>query len=175
VVMISVMAVTSVHMRAHQYSIANISTVLGSHVLGMYAFSLVSGRLSDRWGRGPVIAFGSFTLLLACLAAPLSPELLPLAVALFLLGLGWNFCFVGGSSLLSDQLSPGERARTQGTSDLLVGLASAMTGILTGLAFAARGYGFVAMIGAALSLVPLFMALLWMRNRRLSSVLEAGD
>ena len=175
VVMISVMAITSLHMRQHQHSIADISIVLASHTFGMYAFSLISGRLADSWGRGPVIVFGSITLLLACLAAPLSPDILPLVVSLFLLGLGWNFCFVGGSTLLSDQLSPSERARTQGANDLLVGLASAVTGLLTGLAFSARGYGFVAMIGVALSLVPLSMALLWMRRQHLSAALQAGD
>ena len=72
----------------------------------MFAFSVFSGQLADRWGRGPVIITGAATLVLACAAATLSPDVLPLGVALFLLGLGWNFCYVGGSTLLADQLSP---------------------------------------------------------------------
>ena len=84
---------------------------------------------------------------------------MPLAVALFVLGLGWNLCFVGGSTLLADQLTPRERARTQGFNDLLVGLASAAGSLGSGLVFAALGYNVMAWTGAALALVPLVLAL----------------
>jgi MFS family permease len=75
--------------------LGSISLVIGAHTFGMFAFSVISGRLADRHGRVPVIAAGSAALILACLAAPLSPDVLPLAASLFLLGLGWNFCYVG--------------------------------------------------------------------------------
>jgi MFS family permease len=133
----------------------------------MFAFSVLSGRLSDRWGRGPVILVGASTLLLACITAPLSPDVFPLAVSLFLLGLGWNFCFVGGSALLSDQLSPVERSRTQGTNDLLVGLASATGSLGSGFIFAASNYTVIALVSGVLALIPLFMSLLWIRKRSL--------
>ncbi|MDD2922867.1 MAG: MFS transporter, partial [Anaerolineales bacterium] len=116
-VMVLVMVITSLHMRDHNHMLGDISIVISSHTFGMYAFSIISGRLADSWGRGQVIIVGSATLALACVAATLSPNVLPLGVALFLLGLGWNFCFVGGSTLLADQLSPAERARTQGFND----------------------------------------------------------
>jgi len=106
--------------------LGDISIVISAHTFGMYAFSIVSGQLADRWGRGPVIIIGSVSLILACLGATISPDVLPLGAALFLLGLGWNFCYVGGSTLLADQLTPVERARTQGFNDLLVGLAGAI-------------------------------------------------
>jgi len=50
-VMVMVMVMTSLHMRDHQHALASISLVIGSHTFGMYAFSLISGRLADRWGR----------------------------------------------------------------------------------------------------------------------------
>jgi predicted MFS family arabinose efflux permease len=106
-VMVLVMVITSLHMKDHQHALGDISIVISAHTFGMYAFSVFSGRLADRWGRGPVILVGSATLVLACLSATLSPDVLPLGVALFFLGLGWNFCYVGGSTLLADQLSPG--------------------------------------------------------------------
>jgi MFS family permease len=109
-VMLMVMVITALHMRQHQHMLTDVSLVISSHTFGMFAFSVISGRLADRWGREPVILTGVGTLILACLAAPLSPDVLPLAVALFLLGLGWNFCYVGGSSLLSDHLMPAEKA-----------------------------------------------------------------
>ncbi|MBP8164570.1 MAG: MFS transporter, partial [Anaerolineales bacterium] len=131
-VMVLVMVITSLHMRDHDHMLSDISIVISSHTFGMYAFSIISGWLADRWGRKPVIITGAGTLVLACLAATVSPDVLPLGVALFLLGLGWNFCFVGGSTLLADQLSPAERARTQGFNDLLVGLASAAGSLSSG-------------------------------------------
>jgi MFS family permease len=165
VVMVAIMVITSLHMNNHHHDLNNISAVIASHTFGMFAFSVLSGRLTDRWGRGPVILIGAGTLLLACIAAPLSPNVLPLAVALFLLGLGWNFCFVGGSTLLADQLSPLERSRTQGTNDLLVGLASAIGSLGSGFVFAASNYTVIAIVAGVVALVPLLMSLFWTRNK----------
>lgn len=164
-VMVLVMVITSLHMRGHNHGLTDISLVISSHTFGMYAFSIISGRLSDRWGRGPVIIAGSATLVLACIAATISPDVLPLGVALFLLGLGWNFCFVGGSTLLADQLSPDERARTQGFNDLLVGLASALGSFSSGFIFAALGYNTMAWISAIFAFIPLIFASIWTLKR----------
>jgi MFS family permease len=170
VVMVAIMVITSLHMSGHHHNLHDISAVISSHTFGMYAFSVLSGRLADKWGRGRVILTGSITLLLACITAPLSPNVLPLAVALFLLGLGWNFCFVGGSTLLADQLSPSERARTQGTNDLLVGLASATGSLGSGFLFAASNYMVITIVAGVISLIPLGMALLWMRKTKVTVV-----
>ncbi|HET9911248.1 MAG TPA: MFS transporter [Anaerolineales bacterium] len=171
VVMVAIMVITSLHMRNHQHNLGDISAVISSHTFGMYAFSVLSGRLSDKWGRGQVILIGASTLLLACVTAPLSPNVFPLAVALFLLGLGWNFCFVGGSALLADQLFPLERSRTQGTNDLLVGLASAVGSLGSGFVFAASNYTVIAIVAGVLALVPLLMSLVWIR-RKVSATAE---
>lgn len=157
-VMVMMMVITAVHMKQHEHALPSIAVVISSHVFGMYAFSVVSGRLADRWGRKPVIVAGATALVVACLWAPLSPQVLPLAGALFLLGLGWNFCYVAGSALLSDQLRPSERARTQGFSDFLIGLASAAGAVASGLVFAAIGFAVMGLVAAGASLVPLVMA-----------------
>ncbi len=170
--MAMLMVITSLHMRHHEHPLGSISFVISAHVVGMYAFSIISGRLADAWGRGPVIMAGASVLILACLTAPLSPQLVPLAVALFLLGLGWNFCYVAGSSLLADQLSPAERARTQGFNDLLLGLTSAAGSLGSGIVFAAVGYGVMGLVGAAAALIPLSLAAWWRLGRR--PVLEAA-
>jgi len=166
VVMVAIMGITALHMGDHNHNLSDVSAVISAHTLGMYAFSVLSGRLADKWGRGPVILIGADTLLLACLTAPLSPNVLPLAVSLFLLGLGWNFCFVGGSTLLADQLSLAERARTQGSNDLLVGLASATSVFSSGLIYDATSYTVISLMAGALSLIPLMMVLTWMRRER---------
>lgn len=164
-VMVLVMVITSLDMRDHNHMLSDISIVISSHTFGMYAFSIFSGRLLDKWGRIPVIISGSLTLVIACIAATIFPDVLPMGVALFLLGLGWNFCYVGGSTLLADQLSPVERARTQGFNDLLVGLASAAGSLGSGFIFAALGYNTMAWIAAGAAILPLFATSLWKWKR----------
>ncbi|MDZ7705647.1 MAG: MFS transporter [Trueperaceae bacterium] len=168
-VMVMLMVMTSLHMVQHDHGLGGVSVVISAHTLGMYAFSLFSGQLTDRWGRVPVIVSGAVVLVLSALAAPLSTLLIPLSVSLFLLGLGWNFCFVGGSALLSDQLSLEERARTQGFNDLLIGLVSAAASFSSGLVFATLGYAAMGILGALISLVPLYLTLRWARTQRLAT------
>jgi MFS family permease len=164
-VMVMVMVITALHMKDHDHTLGAISVVISAHTFGMYAFSVFSGQLVDRWGRGPTILAGSATLVLASVAATMSPDVLPLGVALFFLGLGWNFCYVGGSTLLADQLSPPERARTQGLNDLMVGFASATGSLSSGVIFAAVGYATMGHISAVLALVPFVATALWFRRR----------
>jgi MFS family permease len=161
--------IVSLHMKNHQHALTDISVVMSAHIFGMFAFSMVAGHLTDRWGRGPVILSGTATLVLACALAPLSPDVLPLSIALFLLGVGWNFCYVGGSTLLSDQLSPEERAKTQGANDFLIGLATAAASLGSGLALAGSGYAVMGIMGVVASLVPMGLTAWWMaRKRRLA-------
>lgn len=172
VVMVAIMVITSLHMDDHHHARSDIYSVISAHTFGMFAPSLFSGWLLDRWGRGTVIMIGALTLLLACITAPISTDVLPLGISLFLLGVGWNFCFVGGSTLLSDQLSPIERSRTQGTSDLLVGLASAIISLTSGIIFDVTSYTMMAVIAGALSLVPLFLSVSFLR--RSAVLLKSG-
>jgi len=160
-VMMVPMSITSVHMTAHRHPLTAISLVISAHTLGMFAFSLLSGRLTDRWGRGPVIALGSALSLASCLLAAPSVGLLPLVAALFLLGLGWNLAYVAGSTLLADQLSPQERSKTQGVNDLLLNATSAASQLGSGLIYASHGFGVMALVAAAAAAVPLLLALWW--------------
>jgi MFS family permease len=160
-VMMVPMSITSVHMKAHEHPLTAVSVVISAHTLGMFAFSIISGRLTDRWGRGPVIILGSAVMLLSCLLAAPSISLLPLVAALFLLGLGWNFAYVAGSTLLADQLSPPERAKTQGCNDLLLNLASAASQIGSGVIYATGGFGVMGLAAAAAAVVPLALAIWW--------------
>ena len=166
-VMVVPMSITSVHMKVHQHPLNAVSLVISAHTFGMYAFSIISGRMADRRGRGPVIILGSILLILSCLMAAPSANLLPLAVALFLLGLGWNFAYVAGSTLLADQLSPGERAKTQGFNDLMLNLASGASQIASGVVYAAGGFGVMGLAAAAMAVIPLGLAIWWQaRGRR---------
>jgi MFS family permease len=165
-VMVMLMVITALYMKDNNHQLLGISLVFSSHTFGMYAFSIFSGQLADRWGRGPVILVGASGLILACILAPISTNLVPLAFSLFLLGLGWNFCYVGGSSLLADQLNHLERAKTQGFNDLLIGLASAIGSFISGLIFAASGFGVVGLVGVGLAIIPLGLTLWWQMGQR---------
>jgi predicted MFS family arabinose efflux permease len=170
VVMVMLMVITAVHMSHHHHGLSSISAVLSSHVFGMYAFSVVSGRLTDAWGRLPVISTGALLLVLACATAPLSTAAWALAGALLLLGLGWNLCYVAGSSLLADRLTPRERARTQGVNDFLIGGVSALGSLTSGLVFARAGYAWMAVAGGLLAAGLLATSLAMLRTRGRSTV-----
>jgi MFS family permease len=158
-VMVMLMSMTSLHMTDHGHPLTDISLVIMAHTLGMFGLSMVTGRLVDNFGRAPIITAGGALLIAACLLAPLSQMTGVLALALFLLGLGWNFCYVGGAALLTDSLTLAERGRMQGGNDLTVGLVSALGSLQSGALFAFLGYANLAWIGLAIALVPALLAL----------------
>lgn len=165
-VMVMLMVITSVHMAHHDHPLSSIAAVISSHVVGMFAFSVVSGRLTDALGRVPVIAIGAGLLIAACATAPLSLRVFPLAASLLLLGLGWNLCYVAGSTLLADRLGAAERGRAQGFNDFLIGGVSALGSVLSGAVFAAAGYGRIAALGVAVSAGLLAAAIAQARRPR---------
>ena len=153
-VMVLLMTITPLHMNNHAHTTQTISFVIMAHTLGMFGLSSITGSLVDRFGRIPMIAVGAVILIVASLLAPLSTTFANLAVSLFLLGLGWNFSFVGGSSLLSDALKQGERGRIQGASETLIALAAGTGSFSTGAVYTFRdgGMAAVAAVGLAFSL-----------------------
>ena len=168
-VMVMLMVITAVHMEHHGHALSGIAAVISSHVFGMFAFSVVSGRLTDAFGRTRVIALGGAVLLAACATAPLSLRVVPLAASLLLLGLGWNLCYVAGTTLLADRLAPAERGRAQGFNDFAIGGVSALGSVSSGAVFAGFGYGFTALAGAAVSAAVAAAALAWWRRPRFDS------
>jgi len=163
-VMSMLMVISSLHMKDHQHSLGAISAVMSSHVIGMYAFSLAAGRLADSWGRARLIAAGGALMIAAGLGAAQSVAFVPMAAVLLLLGLGWNLCYVGGSTLLSDRLTQHERARVQGLNDALLTAASALGSLFSGVVFAAVGYPTMGGAVAVVALIPLTLG--WRFRRR---------
>ena len=152
-VMVMIMVITPVHMHGLDHTTGEISLVITAHTLGMFGLATVTGRLIERLGNRPMIAYGAGLLALSSVMAPVAANVLTLAIALFILGLGWNFCFVAGSTLLANQLHYGERGRVQGVNELLVALASGTGSLLTGAIFAGGGMLRVGAAGLALTLI----------------------
>jgi MFS family permease len=169
--MVVVMTITPVHMHSHQHEIAAISWVIMAHTLGMFGLSFPVGWLVDRLGRIKMIMAGGLILIGACILAPLSSEVLWLAMALFLLGLGWNCCFVAGSALLADVLRSHEKGRIQGLADVTVNIASGVGSLGGGVIFAAIGYTAMNWIGVIIALIPLVLVFM-LRSARSEMALE---
>ncbi|MBK9348756.1 MAG: MFS transporter [Sulfuritalea sp.] len=94
--------------------------VLQWHVLGMYGPSFFTGSLIKRFGVLSILMAG-VVLMFACIALALSGvTLMHFWWALFLLGVGWNFLYIGGTTLLTETYKPAERAKVQGGNDFLV-------------------------------------------------------
>lgn len=165
IAMAAIMTMTPVHMRAYHHGLGAVGLVIGVHIGAMYLPSLVTGALVDRVGRIPMAAAAGVTLLLAGVVAALAPgeSLGLLILALALLGLGWNFGLIAGTALVVDATVPANRPRTQGTIDVLIALAGAGGGAISGVVVSATGYGTLAVGGGVLSLL-LIPALAWGRR-----------
>jgi MFS family permease len=150
-VMIGTTSTSPVYLHDHGHHVGTIGLAVAMHLGGMYVASPLSGWLSDRFGRGVMIAMGGLVLLLAMAIAGLAPSSDSglVMVGLALNGVGWNFAFVAGSALLTDALSPNERASIQGLADLVMGLLGAMGSAAGGLVLGAWGFGALNALGAA--------------------------
>jgi MFS family permease len=169
VVMVGVMTMTPVHIRSAglgaEHTLRVVGLVLSSHVAGMFAFSPVVGWLTDRLGRRPTILAGMVLLVIACaLAGNAGHDPARLAIGMLVLGLGWSATMVAGSTLLSDSIAVELRPSAQGFSDLVMGLAGASAGAISGLILSVWGYGRLTLL-AALATVPLVALILLSRNR----------
>jgi MFS family permease len=152
-VMTLIMVITPVHMTHGAHTTGEISLVIMAHTLGMFGLAPLTGWLIERLGTRPMMAYGALILIISSVMAPWADNVLTLAIALFLLGLGWNFCFVAGSTLLGSQLHASERGRVQGTNDMLVALASGTGSLVTGVIFAGGGMWAIGLTGLALTLL----------------------
>ena len=174
VTMVVVMVVTPVHMDNHHHELGAISLVIMAHTLGMFGLSYVTGWLVDKLGWMRVIVIGGLTLSLSCFMAPFSTGVIWLAAALFLLGLGWNFCFVAGSTILSDVLRSAERGRVQGLTDTLISISSGLGNLSSGLIFAALGFTVMSWLAILVGLVPVVLVILWRTTAGQKVVLEGA-
>ena len=157
VAMVAIMTMTPVHMQQHGHGLDAVGFVIGLHVAAMFLPSLVTGPLVDRVGRAPMVVAAGVTLLVAGVVAATAPDdsLSALTLALVLLGLGWNFGLISGTALLVDGTSLDNRARTQGTVDVLIALSGATGGIASGWVMAGSSYAALALLGGCLSLLLL--------------------
>ena len=147
----------------HPYSAA--ATVISWHVIGMFAPSFVTGNLIRRFGVLNVMLVG-VVLNFVCIGIALAGvDVANFWAALVLLGVGWNFLYIGGTALLTETYRPAEKAKAQGANDMLIFLIMVTSSLSSGLLLETNGWQmlnylaipFVAAIG---------VAVLWLMTQR---------
>ncbi len=154
-VMSTLMTITPWHMHRADHGNTTVSLVISVHVLGMFGLSAVTGWLIDRYGRIPMMVVAALTLVAATIIAPLSTQLPYLLLGLFLLGLGWNFGYIAGSSMLADALSGSDRTRVAGFNDMLVAFCAGLGTLSSGFLYGLGGFLLVSIGGGLLALLLL--------------------
>ncbi|MGQ0525969.1 MAG: MFS transporter, partial [Betaproteobacteria bacterium] len=114
--------------------------VLQWHMIGMYGPSFFTGALIQRFGVLNIILAGIVLLLTCIIAALAGTTLLNFWAAMFLLGVGWNFMYVGGSALLTECHTAAERAKTQAANDFMVFVTMAISSLSSGLLLNVSGW-----------------------------------
>jgi MFS family permease len=141
--------------------------ILQWHVIGMFAPSFFTGSLIKRYGVLTILLAGA-ALMFVCIAIALSGQSLAhFWWALVLLGVGWNFLFVGGTTLLTETYRPEEKAKAQGSNDFFVLGVQALTSLSSGLLVTSSGWTQLNRLALPIvALTALASLLLWMRRRR---------
>lgn len=171
-VMMAVMTMTPVHLEAHGHDVAAVGVVIAIHVGAMYLPSPLSGWLVDRFGSTPVAGGAAVALLAAGILAAVVPgrSVLGVGAALAMLGLGWSLGLVSGTAIITETVPVATRAATQGSVDVLIALAGATGGAVSGLVVAGSSYAALALGGGVLALAMIPLVARVHRRSRLADV-----
>ena len=145
------------------YSIEQVSSVIQAHVLGMYVPSLAAGFLIEKVGVARLMFVGAFGLLVASIIGLQGHSVMHYWWALVLLGVGWNFLYVGGTTLLTYTYSRAERFRAQAVNEFLVFGTAATASLLAGTVMHFFGWGTLMLVPMPI-LVAICIALVMVRK-----------
>lgn len=163
-VMAFLMSVTPLVMSHHAFKFGDSAFVIQAHMIGMFLPSFFTGSLIARYGVTNIMTAGAVMMASAILINVSGFEFLYFFSGLFLVGTGWNFLFIGGTTLLTTCYTPAEKAKVQGLNDFLV-FGSVSVGVLmSGATY--NAFGWTAINYGVLPLVLLtLVATLWLKYR----------
>lgn len=166
-VMNLLMVATPIAMHHHDYPFSSTAFVLEWHLIGMFAPSFFTGHLITRFGVVPIMVGGAL-LNLVCMVVALSGESVHhFWLSLFLLGVGWNFLFTAGSTLLTECYRPSERERTQSTHDFITFSVMSVTSLISGAMLSHEGWGWHAInYGSMPFIAAVLIAVTWLAIKR---------
>ncbi len=170
------MTATPIAMDLCRHPFAAVAIVIEWHVVGMYAPGFFTGSLIRRLGVLNVILAGVILVALCAAIALNGITVTHFLIALVLLGIGWNFMYTGGTTLLTEAYAPAEKARVQGTNDFVVFATMGVTSLASGAMVSAAGWE--AMNRAVLPVLGLIAAaVVWFawRRRAMSPAPTASD
>lgn len=164
-VMILAMTATPIAMLQHHHNLADAAFVIQLHVLGMFLPSFFTGSLIARFGVLQVMLAGVTLLAGHILLTLTGLGLNSFISALILLGVGWNFLYVGGTTLLTRSYTPSEAGRAQGVNDMSIFAIGLVASLSAGIMFKAFGWQLLNVL-----LLPWLaaaaLALLWLAARQ---------
>ncbi|MBM3519639.1 MAG: MFS transporter [Alphaproteobacteria bacterium] len=170
-VMVLVMTATPVAMLGCGFTYSDSSWVIQWHALAMFVPSFFTGSIIARFGAEKVSAVGMAILMAAGIAALAGIDFANFAMGLILLGLGWNFGFIGGTTMLTSTYTASERNKAQGLNDFLVFGMTALSSLATGKLLAWYGWNavnYAVFPMAALALALIFWLAIGARRHRLA-------
>ena len=168
VTMVAVMTMTPVHLKLHGHEDVS-PYVISLHIAGMYAFSPLVGKFTDRHGKLLSISVGGVLLVMATVTAALAGEAATLLwPSLWLLGIGWSFGLIGGSSLLVESVPDSSRVTVQGAADLLMSFCGGLAGFSSGFIRKAFGFHMLSNLGTVLALVLVVIGIRRLTNLRIA-------
>jgi MFS family permease len=169
-VMNFLMTATPIAMGICGHPFGDAAFVISSHVIGMFAPSFFTGSLIKRFGTLNIIFVGVLLNFLSIAGALSGLSVAHFWFALVMLGVGWNFMFIGGTTLLTETYRPEERAKAQGSNDFLVYVMMTISSVLSGLAVTAAGWERVNLSALPmLGIVLVALGWLALRNRRVAA------
>jgi len=171
-VMNLLMAATPIAMAQCAHPFRSAALVIEWHVLGMFVPSFFTGSLIKRFGVLPVMGAGVL-LMAACISVALSGiALMQFLVALVALGIGWNFLYIGATTLFTEAYAPEEKTTAQAAMDFCVYTTMAVTSFGSGALITTQGWTWLN-LSSTLPVVAIALALLWLRPRRRPAVAGA--
>lgn len=175
VTMVAVMTMTPVHLKLHGHEDVS-PYVISLHIAGMYAFSPLVGKFADRRGKLLSISVGGVLLLAATVMAALAGEAATLLwPSLWLLGLGWSFGLIGGSSLLVESVPEKTRVTVQGAADLTMSFCGGLAGFSSGFIRKAFGFHMLSNLGTVLALILVVVAIRHLYSLKRATLIYIGD
>jgi len=172
-VMNLIMTSTPLAMDSYGHDFEQTAWVIQWHILGMFAPSFVTGHLIQRFSATRVMIVGTFLLGL-CVVVNLHGQSIPhFWLALVLLGLGWNFLFIGGTTLVTEAYMPAEKAKTQGLNDFLVFGMVALTALTSGVLHQWLGWLTLNIVVVPMIVVAL-IAVIWLDRVRSRVLAPSG-
>jgi len=168
-VMNLLMAATPIAMAMGAHPFDNTALVIEWHVLGMFVPSFFTGSLIRRFGAVPVMAVGLALEGICVVVALNGVDLMHFLVALFALGVGWNFLFIGGTTLFTQAYRPEEKTTAQASMDTIVFGTMAITSFSSGALVTTQGWTLLN-LGSIVPLSVIGVALLWYAAQRRRSV-----